>query len=115
EQHLDGRLTLYENMADNRGAQLALIAMHDAVAKTRIDPNRKIDDRAYDQRFFLRFARALCENSTPELSRLAARADPHSPGRWRVNGVVRNMPSFQNAFGCKLGQPMAPQNACNVW
>jgi putative endopeptidase len=41
--------------------------------------------------------------------------DPHSPGKWRVNGVVRNMPEFQKAFGCKAGQPMVPQNACHVW
>jgi predicted metalloendopeptidase len=114
-QHLNGRLTLDENMADNRGAQLALIAFHAAIAEARANEDAKIDDRTNDQQFFLRFARVWCENSTPELSRLAVRADPHSPGRWRVNGVVRNMPEFQKAFGCKPGQPMAPQNACSVW
>ena len=68
-----------------------------------------------DKRYFLGFARVWCENVTPEILRLGARTDPHSPGRWRVNGVVRNMPEFQKAFNCKSGQPMAPQSACRVW
>jgi putative endopeptidase len=49
------------------------------------------------------------------LSRLAVRTDPHSPGHWRVNGVVQNMPEFQKAFGCKAGQPMVRTAACHVW
>ena len=68
-----------------------------------------------DQRFFLRFARVWCENKTPELARLSVRTDPHSPGQWRVNGVVQNMPEFQKAFKCKAGQPMVKEPACHVW
>jgi len=41
--------------------------------------------------------------------------DPHSPGRFRVNGVAQNMTEFQKAFGCKAGQPMVRANACRVW
>ena len=41
--------------------------------------------------------------------------DPHSPGKYRVNGVVQNMPEFQKAWGCKAGQPMVAENACHVW
>jgi putative endopeptidase len=41
--------------------------------------------------------------------------DPHSPGKYRINGVVRNMPEFQKAFNCKAGQAMVPENACRVW
>jgi predicted metalloendopeptidase len=113
--HLNGRLTLGENTADNGGARIALMALHDLMAESKQDPDKKIDGYTPDQRFFLGFARVWCQNVTPELARMAVRVDPHSPGRWRVNGVVRNMPEFQKAFGCKLGQPMAPENACRVW
>ena len=112
---LNGRLTLGENTADNGGARIALMALHDVMSQAKQDPNKKIDGFTPDQRYFLGFGRVWCENITPELLRLGVRTDPHSPGRWRVNGVVRNMPEFQKAFGCKPGQPMAPVNACRVW
>ena len=115
ELHLNGRLTLGENTADNGGARIALMALHDLMAEAKQDPDKKTDGYTPDQRFFLGFARVWCQNSTPELSRMLVRVDPHSPGRWRVNGVVRNMPEFQKAFGCKAGQPMVSQNACRVW
>jgi len=112
---LNGRLTLGENTADNGGARIALMALHDLMAQSKQDPNKKVDGFTPDQRFFLGFGRVWCQNTTPELSRMLVRVDPHSPGRWRVNGVVRNMPEFQKAFGCKAGQPMVPENACRVW
>jgi putative endopeptidase len=112
---LNGKLTLGENTADNGGARIALMALHDLMAQAKQDPDKKIDGYTPDQRFFLGFGRVWCQNTTPELSRMLVRVDPHSPGRWRVNGVVRNMPEFQKAFGCKAGQPMAPENACHVW
>jgi putative endopeptidase len=112
---LNGRLTLGENTADNGGARIALMALHEMMAQAKQDPNKKIDGYTPDQRFFLGFGRVWCQNTTPELSRMLVRVDPHSPGRWRVNGVVRNMPEFQKAFGCKAGQPMVPANACRVW
>jgi predicted metalloendopeptidase len=113
--HLNGKLTLGENTADNGGARIALMALHAMMAEAKQDPNKQIDGYTPDQRYFLGFARVWCENITPESARVAVRTDPHSPGRWRVNGVVRNMPEFQKAFGCKAGQPMAPENACRVW
>jgi endothelin-converting enzyme/putative endopeptidase len=51
----------------------------------------------------------------PEIARMLAQTNEHSPGHWRVNGVVQNMPEFQKAWGCKQGQPMASKNACRVW
>jgi putative endopeptidase len=113
--HLNGKLTLGENTADNGGARIALMALHNMMAETRQDPKKAIDGFTPDQRYFLGFARVWCENMTPETARVGVRTDPHSPGRWRVNGVVRNMPEFQKAFGCKAGAPMAPANACHVW
>ena len=111
---LNGKLTLGENTADNGGARIALMALHELLNKSQ-DANKTIDGYAPDQRYFLGFARAWCENATPETLRLGARVDEHSPGRWRVNGVVQNMPEFQKAFGCKAGQPMVKENACRVW
>ena len=112
---LNGRLTLGENTADNGGARIALMALHNLMAQSSQDPNKKIDGYTPDQRFFLGFGRVWCQNVTPELLRVYARTDPHSPGRWRVNGVVQNMPEFQKAFGCKSSQPMVRENACRVW
>jgi len=68
-----------------------------------------------EQRFFVGFAQWACENQRPENARLLAITDSHSPSRWRVNGVVANMPEFERAFACRSGQPMAPQNRCRVW
>jgi len=90
------------------------MALHDLMAQNK-DSGKSIDGYTPDQRFFLGFARVWCENITPELLRQSVRTDPHSPGRWRVNGVVENMPEFQKAFGCKSGQAMVSQNACRVW
>lgn len=111
---LNGRLTLGENTADNGGARIALMALHDLMVQNK-DSGKSIDGYTPDQRFFLGFARVWCENITPELLRESVRTDPHSPGKWRVNGVVENMPEFRKAFGCKPGQPMVSQNACRVW
>lgn len=112
---LNGKLTLGENTADNGGARIALMALHDMMAQAKQDPDKKVDGYTPDQRFFLGFGRVWCQNTTPEMARMLVRIDPHSPGQWRVNGVVRNMPEFQKAFGCKPGQPMAPENTCRVW
>ncbi|HUJ59711.1 MAG TPA: M13-type metalloendopeptidase, partial [Kofleriaceae bacterium] len=67
------------------------------------------------QQFFLAWARIRCENVTPEESRRRARSDGHSPGRWRVDGVVSNMPEFARAFQCKPGAAMAPELRCRLW
>jgi predicted metalloendopeptidase len=115
DQKLNGKLTLGENTADNGGARIALMALHDLMASTHQDPNKKIDGYTTDQRFFLAFARDWCTNSSPQSDRMHLMMDPHSPGRWRTNGVVQNMPEFQKAFGCKTGDPMVKQNACRVW
>jgi predicted metalloendopeptidase len=68
-----------------------------------------------EQRFFLGFGRVWCQKRRDEDSRVRVLTDPHSPGKYRVNGVVQNMPEFQKAWGCKPGQPMVSENACHVW
>lgn len=110
--HLNGKLTLGENTADNGGLRIAHMAlMNDLAGK---NPGA-IDGFTPDQRFFLAYAQIWCENQRPEILRVLTMVDPHSPGRWRVNGVVVNMPEFQKAFSCKAGAPMVHENACRVW
>jgi endothelin-converting enzyme/putative endopeptidase len=68
-----------------------------------------------DQRFFIGYAQWACENERPENLRVNAVTDPHSPGKYRVNGIVADLPQFAQAFGCKAGQPMVYAKACKVW
>jgi putative endopeptidase len=78
-------------------------------------PASKIDGFTPDQRFFLGWGQIWCENRRPEIQRMLANVDPHSPPPDRVNGVVSNMPEFQKSFSCKAGQPMVRVPQCRVW
>jgi putative endopeptidase len=111
---LNGKLTLGENTADNGGARIAYIALQSLLAQSG-KSGEKIDGYTPEQRFFLGFGRVWCEKRRPEFSRMLVSVDPHSPGKYRINGVVQNMPEFQKAWGCKAGQPMVAENACRVW
>jgi putative endopeptidase len=113
---LNGKLTLGENTADNGGARIALAALERMIADDKSGKEgQKIDGYTPEQRFFLGFGRVWCQKMRPEDARRRVVIDPHSPGKYRVNGVVQNMPEFQKAWGCKAGQPMVAENACHVW
>jgi putative endopeptidase len=113
---LNGRLTLGENTADNGGARIALMALEHMIADDQTGKEgQKIDGYTPEQRFFLGFGRVWCEKRRPEMARTSVLTDSHSPGQYRVDGVVQNMPEFQKAWGCKAGQPMVAENACHVW
>jgi endothelin-converting enzyme/putative endopeptidase len=109
---LNGRLTLGENTADNGGVRIAYMALMDKLAGKNLP---KIDGYLPEQRFFLSFAQLWCQNASDEEARRRAIIDPHSPGRWRVNGVMQNNPDFAKAFSCKAGQAMVREKACRVW
>jgi putative endopeptidase len=109
---LNGKLTLGENAADAGGLRIAYMALLDTLGE---NTPPKIDGYTVEQRFFLGYGQGDCENLTDEIARLLAQTDPHSPGKYRVNGVVSNMPEFQKAFGCTAGQPMVRAKACRVW
>ena len=116
DRKLNGKLTLGENTADNGGARIALMALERRIADDKTGKEgHTIDGYTPQQRFFLGFARVWCEKRRPEYSRMLVSVDPHSPGKYRVDGVVQNMPEFQKAWGCKAGQPMVRENACRVW
>jgi endothelin-converting enzyme/putative endopeptidase len=114
--HLNGKLTLGENTADNGGVHLAFLALMKSLdAKPQPQPQAKIEGFTPQQRFFLGYGQVWCQNVRPEASRMRAQTDPHSPGRDRVNGVLGNMPEFRDAFACHAGQPMVHAPACRVW
>jgi putative endopeptidase len=112
--HVNGELTLGENVADLGGEILAYMAWKDATKDKHLQP---IDGLTPEQRFFIGFAQWDCANERPEDMRVRAMTDPHSPARYRINGVVVNMPDFAEAFSCKAGQPMVrpAANVCRIW
>jgi putative endopeptidase len=114
-QNLNGKLTLGENTADNGGLRIAYKALMDTLAEQNASVSEKVDGYTPAQRFFLGFGQVWCQNQTEQSARLRAKTDPHSSGEWRANGSVQNFDEFGKAFGCKVGQPMMPTNACRVW
>jgi putative endopeptidase len=113
--HVNGKLTLGENTADNGGIRLAWYAFLADAKRKNLDVNEKKDGFTAQQQFFLAYAQNWCGDLRPEAARRQVQTDPHSPDHFRANGVVRNMKEFGEAFSCKAGQPMVPQNACRVW
>ena len=109
---LNGKLTLGENTADNGGLRIAYMALLDSFTGKEPAP---IDGFTAQQRFFLGFANIWCQNRTDQITRYLANIDPHSPGKFRVNGTVSNMPEFREAFKCKADAAMVRENACRVW
>jgi putative endopeptidase len=102
--HVNGKLTLGENLADLGGLSIAYAALEKALAEK--GKPALIDGFTPEQRFFLAWAQIWRQNITPEAQRVRINTDPHSPGQWRANGPVSNMPQFAAAFGCKPGDPM---------
>jgi putative endopeptidase len=117
--HVDGKLTLGENIADLGGLKLAFLAYLDRAQKEGVDLEKKgtaeYGGLNAEQQFFVSYGQNWCQNNRPENLRLRIQTDPHSPEEFRANGVVRNLPEFQRAFACKTGRPMAPVNRCTIW
>ncbi|HEY3801994.1 MAG TPA: M13 family metallopeptidase [Kofleriaceae bacterium] len=114
--HVNGKLTLGENTADNGGLRLAYQAFLADAQRKHLDlAQKQADGYTPVQEFFLGHGQNWCGDTRPEQLRLQVQTDPHSPRQFRVNGVVRNMPEFGKAFGCKLGQPMMPKTVCRTW
>jgi putative endopeptidase len=109
---INGKLTLGEDVADLGGLLLAFRAWKEDTKGKKLE---SIDGLTPEQRFFVGYGQSWCGNIRDEAQRLRATVDPHSPDRYRTTGVVTNMPEFQEAFHCKTGTPMAPENRCRVW
>jgi len=108
---INSKLTSGEDVADLGGTLLAYLAWKDA------DPNdaQPVDGFTPDQRFFIGFAQWACENQRDENLRANAIVNPHSPGKYRINGIVSDLPQFQRAFKCGDNAPMVRTKACKIW
>jgi len=109
---INSKLTSGEDVADLGGTLLAYIAWKDATENENLQP---IDGFTPDQRFFIGMAQWACENQRPENLRASAITNPHSPGKYRINGIVSDLPQFRKAFGCADNKPMVRTKACRVW
>jgi putative endopeptidase len=113
--HVNGKLTLGENIADIGGVRLGYLAWQHRLEQPGVQPEADLDGMTPAQQFFAAYAQSWCSSTRPETLRLRVETDPHSPEEYRVNGVVENMPEFQQAFHCKAGQPMVSTNRCSIW
>lgn len=106
--HVNGKLTNGENIADLGGLTIAYEALEKDLANK---PRQLVDGFTPEQRFFLAWAQIWRNNTTPETARLRIATDPHSPGEWRTNGPLSNMPQFAKAWGCTASDPMVRPTA----
>jgi putative endopeptidase len=113
--HVNGKLTLGENIADLGGLLIAYGAYRRSLAgKPEPAP---IDGFTGPQRFFLAWAQIWRSKSRPEFTRLLVTVDPHAPPQFRTIGPLSNIPAFAQAFNCKPGDPMVrPESArAQIW
>ena len=109
---INGQLTMGENVADLGGLMLAYMAWQNQTRGKKLDP---VDGFTPEQRFFIGYGQSWCAETRDETKRMYATIDPHSPDKYRANGVVSNTPEFQQAFQCKAGSAMVRENRCRVW
>jgi endothelin-converting enzyme/putative endopeptidase len=113
--HLNGKLTLGENLADLGGLWLAWLAWLDKAGAAHLDMNAKTDGYTPDQRFWIAYAQQWCTQTRPEQLRSQAQADPHAPDEYRTNSVLQDLPEFARSFSCKKTAPMEAAKPCRVW
>ncbi|OOG55049.1 peptidase [Rhodanobacter sp. B05] len=106
ELHVNGTLTLGENIGDLGGLNMAYDALQAALKKNPAEADRKIDGYTEDQRFFLNWARVWRGDIREKAQMVYLNADPHSPMKFRAMGAPSNMPAFASAFQCKPGDAM---------
>ncbi len=114
DKHVNGRLTLGENIADLGGLNVAYDALQTAL---RADPREaagKIDGYTEDQRFFMNWARVWRGSIRERAQLVSLNTDPHSPARFRADGPPSDMPAFATAFACRAGEPMVRSGARRV-
>ena len=115
DEHGNGKLTLGEDLADLAGLRLAWLAYAAKAAALDAPGAAEYGGLTPAQQFFTAYGQSWCENTRPAAMRERVQVDPHAPERWRVNGVVENMPAFAEAFRCKTGSAMAAAKRCVIW
>ena len=113
--HLNGKLTLGENLADLGGLWLAWIAWLDKAHEAHLDLTSKAYGYTPEQRFWIAYAQQWCTQTRPESLRAAALTDPHAPDEWRTNAILQDLPEFAKSFNCKAPQKMVSAKPCRVW
>jgi len=113
--HLNGKLTLGENIADLGGLWLAWLAWFDKAQSAHLDMAAKTDGYPPDQRFWIAYAQQWCTQTRPEQLRSQAEGDPHSPDEYRTNSILQNLPEFAKSFNCRKGAKMVAATPCRVW
>lgn len=110
----NGELTLGENLADHGGLNVAYLAFQNA---TKDAPLGVVDGFTPEQRFFLAYATLWAGNIRDEQIRVYTKSDPHSLGKWRVNGALPHIQAWYDAFHITPSEPLyvAPENRVNVW
>ncbi len=111
--HVNGKLTLGENIADLGGVKLALRSMK--TKQSQAKGNQAKGEFSAEQEYFLGFAQGWCGKLRDEAMRHLVATNPHSPPHLRVNGPLSNVPEFAQAFQCKPGAKMIRANRCEVW
>ena len=110
----NGKFTLGENIADHGGLQVSFQAFKNA---TKNAPLTTIDGFTPEQRFFLSYSNVWAGNIRPEEILVLTKSDPHSLGKWRVNGALPHIQAWYDAFGIEATDPMylKPENRVSIW
>ena len=113
--HLNGRLTLGENLADLGGLWLAWLSWLDKAEAAHVPMTATTDGYTPDQRFWIAYAQQWCTQTRPEQLRTQAQSDPHAPDEYRTNSVLQDLPEFARSFSCKKTAAMVSPQPCRVW
>ena len=113
--HLNGKLTLGENLADLGGLWIAWLAYVDKAEAQHLDMSAKMDGYTPDQRFWIAYAQQWCTQTRPEQLRTQAQTDTHAPDEYRANTVLSDLPDFAKSFRCKKSDKMVADPPCRVW
>jgi endothelin-converting enzyme/putative endopeptidase len=113
--HLNGKLTLGENLADLGGLWLAWLSWIDTAQAAHLDMAATTDGYTPDQRFWIAYAQQWCTQTRPERLRTQAQTDPHAPDEYRTNTVLQDLPEFAKSFSCKKTAAMVKPDPCRVW
>ncbi len=113
--HLNGKLTLGENLADLGGLRLALMAWLQKADAAHVEMAAKRDGYTPEQRFWIAYAQQWCSETRPEALRTQAQTDPHAPDKYRTNTILQDMPEFAKSFSCKQGDAMVIAQPCRIW
>jgi endothelin-converting enzyme/putative endopeptidase len=113
--HLNGKLTLGENLADVGGTWLAWLAWIDKAEAAHVDMKAMTEGYTPDRRFWIAYAQQWCTQTRPEQLRTQAQGNPHSPDEYRTNTVLQDLPEFAKSFSCKKTDKMVMAEPCRVW